>query len=948
MNGGADVVASEWQRSSSQIFGRQSECETLDRLLAVATEGHGSATVICGDPGIGKSTLLDYAGDSAKGFTILRAVGNEAEKELPFAAVQQLCATILPTLQQLPAPHRDALSVAIGHAAGPPPERLFVGLALLGLLSQLATEHPVVCIVDDAQWLDRESAQTFAIAARRTERERVVFLFGTRTLSAEFKTLPCLPVVGLGPFAASALLRSVLPVPFDEHLLRRIVAETRANPLALLELPRGLTEAELAGGFALPACVPVAGRIEASFQRRVAKLPMSSRRLLLVAAAEPTGDPALVWRAAQYLGVDDSVGDEIEADGLLQMTPQVIFSHPLVRSAVYEGASAVERREAHKALAEATDAMLDPDRRAWHLAQAAWHPDDEVAEDLERSADRAQARGGIAAAAAFLERAAELTADSSRRVARTLAAAEAKRQVGAIESALKLALSIERSLLSDLQLAELEVLRARMSFTSERGGEAPELLLAAAQHLEVHKPVQAQEIYLDAVTAALFAGNLAKTGQAQDVAKAVLAAPKPPAPTCASSLLLQGLSLLIAEGPEAGTATAKQALNAFLGGEISAEERLRWTWLAGRTAAFIWDYDAWDALTSYQVAAARAAGALSVLPLTLSTAAGVHLFAGRLSEAESLFQEADEVTDATGTRTARSAAVLIAAFRGREQEARTFIDAAASDFASRGEGMGVNLTRCADAVLYNGLARYDEAYLAANSALEDPYELWFWPWINVELIEAASRTKRTAAARMSFERLVESTGASGTAWAVAVEERSRALLSKGDRAEKSYRNAIDHLSPTALRLDLARTRLLFGEWLRREGRPADAREELRSAYELFMGFGSDNFAKRAGVELRATGERTRRLSRESGEELTPQEARVAYLVSEGGTNAEVAAQMYVSPSTVEYHLHKIYRKLGIRSRTQLAKRIFESGPDQEDEIAPSVAGKNARLLDVAL
>jgi DNA-binding CsgD family transcriptional regulator len=928
--GRANPTVSNSELPSETLLGRGSECQILDRVLNAARAGHGCTMVVCGEPGIGKSTLLDYGMHSAAGFHVLRAVGNEAEKELPFAAAQQLCVPGMAALEELPAPYRDALGVAFGHVAGSPPDRLFVGLALLALLSQLASERPILCVIDDAQWLDRESAQALAIAARRLGSEQIAFLFGARTVPADLNGLPCLPVFGLGQGDARALLRSALPDPFDEHVLERILAETRGNPLALLELPRGLTAAELAGGFAVLPSVPMAGRIEASFQRRVAKLPESSRHLLLTAAAEPTGDPALVWRAAQHLGVDESAAAAVEAEGLLEMTPRVIFRHPLVRSAVYEAAEPTDRRHVHRALADATDGRFDPDRRAWHLAQAAWHPDDQVANFLEESAGRAQARGGLAAAAAFLERAAELTVDSTHRVARTLAAAEANRQAGALSAALELASSAERGSMDDHQRAQLEVLRGRVSFTSERGRDAPRLLLAAAQHLETHDPSGARETYLDAITAALFAGKMADTSHARDVAKAVLAMRKPLGPPKVSDLLLQSLALSVVKGPAIGTPIAKRALEAFRSNTVSTEERLRWSWLAGRTAAFIWDYDAWNELTSRQVAAARAAGALSVLPLTLSTTAGVQLFAGRLSEAEALFEQAESIADTTATRTARYAAVLVAAYRGREREARTFMDAAAKDFAARGEGMGVTLTRCAEASLYNGLVRYDEAYIAAEAALEDPYELWFWPWATVELIEAASRTGRADVATEAFDRLTESTSASGSAWAMAVEDRCRALLSQGATAEKFYRNAIDRLAPTALRLDLARTYLLLGEWLRRENRPADARQELRSAHRLFADFGSESYAERARIELRATGERTRKRSVDSNLRLTPQEARVAQLVAQGGTNVEIAAQMFISPSTVEYHLHKVFRKFGIRSRTQLAKRVLESGQDDPD------------------
>jgi DNA-binding CsgD family transcriptional regulator len=917
-----ETASSEVTRA--ELLGRRNERAILDRVLNGARSGHGGTIVMHGDPGIGKSSLLGYAMDSAAGFHVLRAVGNEAENELPFAAAQQLCIPCSSALDELPAPQGDALRVAFGHSAGTVPDRLFVGLALVGLLTQAASESPVLCLIDDAQWLDRESARAFAIVARRLGSEQIAFLFAARAVPSELKGLPDLPVAGLGRADARVLLRSALPSPFDEHVFERILAESRGNPLALLELPHGLTPAELAGGFALPTSAPLAGRIEACFRRRIARLPPPSRALLLVAAAEPTGDPVLVWRAAQRLGVDESAGVALEADGLLEMSSRMIFRHPLVRSAVYEAASPAERRNVHRALAEATEVGVDRDRRAWHRAQAAWHPDDEVATELEVSAGRARARGGVAAAAAFLERAAELTLDSKQRVARTLAAAEAKREAGALEAALELASAAERSPLDDSQRAQLDALRARVSFASERGRDAPQLLLAAAQHLELHDPERARETYLDAITAALFAGRLASGGHAREVARAVLASRQPLGPPSASDLLLRGLALLVAEGPAAGTPICKQALEAFRDDAVGTEERLRWSWLAGRTAAYIWDYDTWDELTSRQVDAARAAGALNVLPLTLSTTAGVQLFAGRLAEAESLFEQAEAVADATDTRSARYAAVLVAAFRGYEREARDFIDVAADDFAARGEGMGVTLARCAVAVLCNGLARYDEAYMAAQEALEDPYELWFWPWATVELIEAASRTGRAAAARPAFERLAENTTASGTVWAAAVEDRCRALLSEGALAEKSYASAIDRLSPTSLQLDLARTHLLFGEWLRRESRPADAREQLRAAHRLFKEFGSIGYAERARIELAATGERTRKKSPD-GVGLTPQEARVAELASQGATNVEIAAQMFISPSTVEYHLHKAFRKLGVRSRTQLARRILESG-----------------------
>jgi len=912
------------EEARQMLLGRRRECEELDRLLRTTRGAHGGAILVLGEAGIGKTALLEYAVSVAEDFQVLQTVGNEAEKELPFAALQQLCAPGLTGIDQLPGPQREALNVAFGIASGVAPDRLLLGLAVLSLLSQLANERPVLCVVDDTQWLDQESARACAFVARRSGAERIAFLFGSREVTDEVRGFPELAIEGLGDAAALELLRSVLPDKLDERVLERLVAETHGNPLALLELPRDLTPAQLAGGFALPPSLPTAGRIEASFRRRLAMLPLPSRRLLLIAAAEPTGDPVLVWRAAEQLGVDESAAAGVEAEDLLVLRPLVVFRHPLVRSAIYQAASPDDRREAHRALAAATDAAVDPDRRAWHRSQAASRPDDEVSAELELSAGRAQARGGVAAAAAFLERSAELTVDPARRAGRALAAAEAKRLAGALDAAGTLATMAERGPLDEIQRAQLGVVRARISFASDRGSDTPLLMFEAAQRLEPHDVTLARETYLDAVTAALFAGRLAHGCSARDVAAAALAAPRPVGPPRASDLLLDGLALLIADGPTSGTPVIQRALNAFYGHAVATDERLRWMWLAGRAAAYVWDYDGWDDLTARQIELANDTGALTVLPLTLSTRAGVQLFAGKLSEATALVERVEAVADATDTRTARYAAVTVAAFRGREQNARDLIEANAKDFASRGEGMGVTVTQWASAALYNGLARYDDAFAAAAEALEDPGELWFSPWATVELIEASSRTGSTAAAMPALERLAEGTSASGTVWGAAVEDRCRALLSDGAAAEGHYRDAIDRLEPTALRLDLARTRLVYGEWLRRERRHVDAREQLRLAYGLFTDFGMEGFAERARIELRATGEHARQRSVETADELTPQEAQISRLVAEGATNVEIAARLFISPSTVDYHLHKVFRKLNVKSRTQLARHLLES------------------------
>jgi DNA-binding CsgD family transcriptional regulator len=643
-----------------------------------------------------------------------------------------------------------------------------------------------------------------------------------------------------------------------------------------------------------------------------------------VAAAEPTGDAVLVWRAAELLGIADGAANAVEAEGLLELNAGMVFRHPLVRSAAYGAASAQERRQAHQALAEATDPVVDPDRRAWHRAQATSRPDEDVAADLELSAGRAQGRGGFAAAAAFMERSTELTVDPARRAGRALVAAEAKRQAGALDAALGLAAVAERGSLDDSQRAQLELLRAQISFASDRGSDAPALLLKAAQRLERLDVRRARETYLDALTAALFAGRLARGASAREVARAARSAPRPPGSPRASDLLLDGLALLITEGYATGIPVLQQALSAFQSEDVGTEERLRWSWLAGQIALCIWDYDSCDVLTARQIQVARDAGALTVLPLTLSTRGGVHLFAGELAVAASLVVQVEAMADATDNRTVPYAEVAVAAFRGREDDARQLIEASTKDSIARGEGSGLSLARWATAVLCNSLTRYEDAFVAAEEALEDPEEVFFSVWARAELVEAASRVGKGVEAASALERLGEITAASGTDWARAVEARSRALLSHGGESEKLYREAIDLLEPTALRLDLARTQLLYGEWLRRERRPRDAREQLRAAEELFSEFGMDGFAERARVELRATGERARKRTVETSSDLTPQEAQISHLVAQGATNQEIAAQLFISPSTVEYHLRKVFSKLEVKSRTQLAQRVLKS------------------------
>jgi DNA-binding CsgD family transcriptional regulator len=911
------------------LLGRRSEREVLDRLLEAVRGGQSGVLVVAGEPGVGKTALVEYAIESAPGFRVARTVGVQSEMELAFAALQQLCAPMLDRLAPLPDHQREALGVAFGVSPGDTPDRFLVGLAVLSLLSEVAGEQPLLCVVDDAQWLDRASAQALAFVARRLLAESVALIFATREPSEELRGLPELSVLGLRDSDARALLGSVLRGPLDELVRDRFVAETRGNPLALLELPRGLTPAELAGGFGLPVAPALSGRIEESYQRRLAPLPAKTRRLLLVAAAEPGGEPALVWRAAERLGIDASAADAAEAEGLLQVGAGVTFRHPLVRSAVYRAASPRDRREVHRVLAEATDPESDPDRRAWHRAQATSGPDEDVASDLERSAARAQARGGLAAAAAFLERAAALTPEPARRAERALAAAQNKNQAGALDAALRLVASAESGPLDEFQRAQADVLRAQISFAASRGSDAPPLLLKAAKRLESLDAGLARATYLDALSASIFAGRLAANGGALEVAEAARAAQASSYPARAPDLLLDGLALLINAGHLAGAPILRRALSAFRSDEISREEGLRWLWVACHAAGLLWDYESWDVFSARLTQLATDAGALSVLPVALSTRAGVHLFAGELAVAGSLVDEVNALTEVTGSSIAPYGALGLAAFRGREAEAAQLIEAGTKEVMRRGEGEGLTFIQWATAVLYNGLGRYEDALAAAEQAAEASREQWFSTWGLVELIEAATRSGKAERAADAIQPLSEATRASGTAWARGIEARSRALMSAGDAAETFYRQAIETLGRTPLRVDVARAHLLYGEWLRRQRRRLDAREQLRSAHELFTEFGMEAFAERARVELNASGEHARKRTVETRDDLTPQETQISRLVADGATNAEIAARLFISTSTVDYHLRKAFRKLGVKSRTQLARHVLQLGARPE-------------------
>jgi DNA-binding CsgD family transcriptional regulator len=855
----------------------------------------------------------------------MRAVGVESEMELAFAALQQLCAPLLDRLDRLPVPQRDALGVAFGLRAGDAPDRFLVGLAVLSLLAEAAEEQPFLCVVDDAQWLDRASAQALVFVARRLLAESVALVFVTREQSEALTGFQELVVEGLPNGDARALLTSALRVPLDERVRERLVAETRGNPLALLELPRGMTPAELAGGFGLLDAPGLSGRIEDSFRRRLAGLPADTQRLLLVAAAEPVGDPVLVWRAADRLGI--AVTAASKTDGLLTIGASVTFRHPLVRSSVYRAASLEDRQVVHRALADATDPEVDPDRRAWHLAQATPGPDEDVASELERSAARAQARGGLAAAAAFLERATVLTPEPSRRAGRALAAAQAKHQAGAFDAALRLVALAESGPLNELQRAQVELLSGQIAFALSPGSDASPLLLKAARSFEPLDQRLARETYLEALTAVFFPGLPAGDNSVLKTARAARAAPRSPQPARASDLLLDGLALVITDGYAQGRPTLAKAVHAFRGDDISPAEGLRWLSLASRVAAFLWDDESWDVLSARFLQLARDAGALSVLPLALNTRAGVEIYAGRFAMVASLLDDMAAVNAATGAVLAPYVGLARATFQGREAEAAQLIETATNEVMSRGESPGLTFIQFATAVLYNGMGRYEEALATTRRAGEATHPSWWRNWGLVELIEAAARSGEAEVAADALGRLSQTTSVSGTDWALGIEARSRALLTEGDAAESLYRQAIERLERTRIRVELARVHLLYGEWLRRERRRLDAREQLRAAHELFTEFGMGAFAERARVELEATGEHARKRTVETRDDLTPQEAQISRLAAEGATNQEIAGQLFISPSTVDYHLRKAFRKLGVKSRHQLEQHLYKPSAD---------------------
>jgi DNA-binding CsgD family transcriptional regulator/tetratricopeptide (TPR) repeat protein len=875
--------------------------------------GHSRAAVLRGEAGVGKSALLGYLSDRVADWRVARAVGVESETELAYSGLHQLCAPMLDRLERLPVPQRDALATVFGQSSGPAPDRFLVALATLTLFAEIAEEQPLVCIVDDAQWLDRASAQILGFVARRLLAERVVLVCAARTGIGDdvLAGLPELPIEGLGDSDARALLLDNVHGPLDAAVCDQIITESHGNPLALLELPRTWRAADLAGGFGLPDSHPLVGKVEQSYARRLLLLPSDARLVVLAAAAEPLGDPVLLHRAAELLGVELAAADPAVDAGLLKVGGRVEFAHPLVRSAAYRSAAAEDRHRVHRALAEATDAETDPDRRAWHLARATPGPGEEVAAELERSAGRAQARGGVAAEAAFLQRAVALTVDPARRAERALAAAQASLQAGAFDAALGLLATAEAGPLDEFQRARVDLVRAHVALGSGLGSDAPPLLLKAAKRLELFDLELARETYLNAWGAAALAG----VDDLLEICRAVRALPPPAGDPRPVDLLLDGLALLVTEGSAAATATLQRTATALA--DMTADDVLRWGWTATAASAAVWDFEGMRAITARTVRLLRDAGALAQLPVPLAVLGALTVWSGDFADATSLIAEADNVAAVTGSPMAPLTALSLLARQGREAEASALIAETIAQAAAGGQGIAATNAHWAAAVLHNGLGRYDEAASAAQRAISYPFELLDSMWALPELVEAAARTGDAVLARDALERLAESTQPCGTDFGLGIEARSRALLSDGAAAGHLYREAIGRLSRTRLRPELARSHLLYGEWLRREGRRVDAREQLRTAHDMLVAIGMEAFAERAGRELLATGGRVPKRSDETRDQLTPQEEQIARLARDGLSNPEIGAQLFISARTVEWHLRKVFAKLGISSRRQL-------------------------------
>lgn len=906
--------------ATRRFVNRETELEAVEGLLAAARGGSSAVLVLRGGPGVGKTMLLEHAIGRASGLRVGRVGGVDSEFDLPYAALHQLLAPFLEEIEALPGPQRDSLASTLGLIEVERSDRFLTALGVLTLLSNAAQDTGLLCAVDDAEWLDEASAQVLSFVARRLVSEGIAMLFTfgaahpTSVALAPFRELN---FEGLSQVASRELLDRKVEGTLDSGVRDRLVIEAEGNPLALIELAQLLTAEQLAGLAPLPKALPLGDRLEQGLMRNVRGLSSDARSILVLVATERSGDPGLLRRAADGLGLSQTAIDD--AESVLRLGAQITFRHGFVRSAVYALASETTRRDAHLALAEAMDPDADEDRIAWHRAAASVDADETVAADLEASARKARDRGGQVAAAAVLELAAELTPDPSRRAARLLVAADADLAAGALSKADTLLSQLTPKLLDDEQRAEAQRLRGTLALARGDKGSSSTLLIEAARVLAPFDLRKARDTCLDALATAMFAGRLASDRGMREAVECARSMPEP-TQTTAADVLLDAFATLVDEGSAAAAPVLRRGVG--LAGESGD---LRAIGPAFQAAFELWDDEALHTLAQRRVDLARGSGAFVALPNALNQLGAYEVLVGRFDAAEACFEEADEISAATGYAGILGKTgvgpLILAAWRGEDARTRALAEVCSRDGTARGFGTFVGFAQSALGVLELGLGRYHEAMIAVQDAgLDQILVTRTLP----DLVEAAVRCGEEQLATQAAGELAESTTASGTDWALGVLARSQALLVAGREAEGLYREAIGRLQRSRARTQLARARLVYGEWLRRERRRRDAREELRAASQLFESMGALAFADRAQSELAATGERVHRRTPETLELLTPQERRIATLVSEGAPNAEVAAQLFISSRTVEYHLAKIFRKLRISSRSELARSLLEA------------------------
>jgi len=912
------------------LVGRLAELEALGGLLARATEGYSGALVLRGEAGAGKTALLDETvAAAASGLQTVRLTGVESETQLGYAGLHRFLLPFAGQLEWLPVPQRDALRNTFGLVAGPPADRFLVALGVLTLLARVASAAPLVCVVDDVQWLDPESVVVLGFVARRLYAERVVLLFAVREPADQLWALAGLPELMLGGLddqTAVDLLASLTPGRLSLAVGARIVAGTGGNPLALVEVARELSPAQLAGAELLPEPLPVGGALEQAFGRRVGRLPPETRLLLAVAAAEPTASEAVLWRAAAQLGIDPELAASADLGDLAAIGSRVKFQHPLIRAVAYNAVPARQRRRIHQALAAVGDGS-EPDRVAWHLAMAAAGPDEAVAARLEQAADLARGRGGYAATVTFISRAAELSEDEGLRARRLLAAAQAALTAGQPVRASALLDKAMPQLGDPLARAQARRLQGLIRLALGQSDEAAPVLLAAAHAFAPIDVRMARETLLEALEAALYTGWSASRAVLLEIAGAARALPGPArSEASAADLLLDGFAARAADGYPASVPLLRRGVAKLRAGGLSPQEGLRLPPLGCFAAADLFDDQAQHALALRFVQLARDHGALTVLPVALNYQSTPEVLAGRFDASRACCVEGFEISAATANPgvmgTTGVSEVFELASRGREADTRRVAAAVARETTDAGRGGQSIWVQFCLGVLELGLGNYQAALQSALGVFQDDAP-FFGTLVLPDLVEAAARCGQTGLAEAALGRLAERAAAAGTPLALGLLARSRALLA-GDDAEPLYQEAIGHLTQCLARPQLARAHLVYGEWLRRQRRRRDAREQLRTAHDMFTSMGAEAFAERARLELLATGERARpRTAGTAGTaaELTPQEARIARLVSQGDSNRDIAAQLFLSPSTVDYHLRKVFRKTGVTSRTQLARTM---------------------------